>query len=134
MKQLSTETYESLVEELQACHVEGNFEINELKVKWAHEAGKVIRHFVKDDSITDLLPKLAVDTGIGERTLWRYVQLFDLNPDIKALLAPHGKNITISLLLGTSKEKKEIDETLCNHSCARCCKVFNASHSRILAV
>ena len=130
MKQLSTETYEGLVEELQACHVEGNFEINQLKIRWAHKAGEVIRHYVKDESITKLLPKLAVDTGIGERTLYRYVELYDKFPDINKELEHHGKNATVSLLLGTSKEKKD-EDIPCNHSCARHCQTIRAKSREI---
>ena len=116
MNELSTQTYEALVEEVQAAKTEMYFQANQLKIEWSHNIGEIIRRHAVDEKITPLLTKLAADVGMSERTLWRCVQVFDLAPiegGHQKLLEKHGKDVTVSKLIAPPKEETEEERELC---------------------
>lgn len=117
-QELVPEMYEALREELEALKVEANFSINMQKLEWAHKAGETIRSYAQTENITPLLSRLAEDVGISERTLYRYVELYDKYPKLEDGINQHGKNVSMTLLLGDGKEKKEERER-----CTECGKL-----------
>ncbi len=117
MKALTTESYDALKEELEALRVEAKFDITVRAIEWAHKTGEIIRDFTKDTNITPLLTRLAVDTGISERTLYRRVELFDKHPNLKKAMDEYGKNVTMRQLMGGDK-KEEIERQRCSE-CGR---------------
>ncbi len=102
---MTPELYENLKEEIGAAITEGVFNTRYAAVEMHHNIGKTIREFSKDQAITELLQRLAVDLGTSERTLFRSVELFDRYPDLAQL--PDGKNVSMNKLLGSGKEKEE---------------------------
>ncbi|MDE2104795.1 MAG: hypothetical protein KGL39_46590 [Patescibacteria group bacterium] len=100
------------MEEIVALETEAKFDLTNRSLWWAHQCGEIIRRHLGSD-ITKLLPRLAVDTGVGERTLWRRIELYDKYPDLEKELEKHGKDISMSKLLGTSKKEEKKDECIC---------------------
>ena len=102
----TTEQYQLFVEQLKATITEAVHNSRWFLVEGYWNVGKQIREYFTED-ITNQLQSIAVDVGIGERTLWYAVQFYDAYP----LLAnvPEGKNITwtklITKYLSKAKEK-----------------------------
>ncbi len=87
---LKTESYLHLVEQIQATVTEAIFNSKWSLVEGYWNVGKLIREEFKD--VTTQLQGLAVDTKIGERTLWYALQAYDHYPQLD--LVPEGKNIS----------------------------------------
>ena len=118
MNELTTQTYNAIVEEVQAAKTEMYFQANVLKIEWSHSIGEIIRRHATDEKITPLLTRLAGDVGMSERSLWRCVQVYDLAPEEgghQKLLDQHGKDITVSKLISPPKGENEAERELCPH-------------------
>ena len=83
--------YLHLVEECSAIVTEAVFNSRWALIIGYHTLGKELRA-VKEYPITDLLQRLAVDSGISKRSLWYAVQFIDKYPDLGML--PEGKNLS----------------------------------------
>ena len=101
-KELTMPHYEALREELDAAITEMRFDVNILKIQWSHRVGEVIRTHTKMDNITPVLTKLAVDVGMSERSLWRSVKIYDMQPEENGylkIIEKSEKNVTVTQLL-----------------------------------
>ena len=103
---MTTEQYQLFVEQLKATITEAVHNSRWFLVEGYWNVGKQIREYFTDD-ITNQLQSIAVDVGIGERTLWYAVQFYDAYPILANV--PEGKNITwtkiIKKYLSTPKDK-----------------------------
>ena len=100
------EHYIYLVEQIKATVNQAVTNSRWFLIEGYWNVGKLIREeFAKN--ITDGLRGLAVDVGIGERTLWYALQFYDTYPDINTL--PEGNNISwtkiITKYLSKTKDK-----------------------------
>ena len=106
---ITNEQYQYLVEQIKATITEAVTNSRWFLVEGYWNIGKLIREEYTEN-ITSGLQTLAVDVGIGERTLWYALQFFDKYPILNDV--PEGKAISWNKLITkylpehTEKEKK----------------------------
>ena len=108
MNQLSTEVYDSLIEEVKEWKTEMAFNMAQESGRWMHAFGEIVRRRTNGDqeSITPLLTELALHAGRSERTLWRYVDVYDkIGPDYDVWLEHQPDKISIHKFLNSPKEE-----------------------------
>ena len=130
---VTREVVDGVVEEVEACFVEGTFTANFTIIETYHKIGEILR--TTDAPITDLVKKVASKTQgkykqLGERSLWSAVKLFDKYPDLNQL--PGGKSITITKVKKLLEDPKEEtlpeeclhEEVVITHKCKNCGKIL----------
>jgi len=116
MKELTTKEHEAFLEEWSAFEVEAKFNLTQESMRWAHKGGELIRSWYKGELTEELVQNLTRDTGKSRATLFRWVALYDKDPDFDHLLESHGKNLTFKTVLGLNAPKEDKDaEPKCKH-------------------
>lgn len=98
MKQIiKDEKYWALIEEIKATITEAVHNSRWFLVKGYWRVGKLIRTEFTGHQLEKRLQDLAGDIGIGERTLWYCLAVYDKYPDLQKI--PEGKNISWNKLI-----------------------------------
>lgn len=121
-KLLAKTKYRELAEEIKDIITEHVFQSRWILLEGHWLVGKRIREECKNEKISEVTAGLAVESGVGERTLWYCIKFYDKYPDMSRL--PEGKSISwnklVTKYLTDGKEKSVGDKIERTLECPMC--------------
>ena len=123
MTDLTTQDYDAFKEEWDSFETEAKFDLTLNSLKWAHKGGELIRSWFKGELDEAKVQQLRLATGKSRATIFNWVQLYDLHPDLDLALEKQGKNISMTALLGRKQEPKELPGPHEHEAICKICKI-----------